>query len=89
MAELPDLGDIHAQAAEGLADIADDAGTIFDDETNVERTIDFIFGCSQGARWNQTWRAGKLRRVARANSRTSPSTATAVGPPPAPGPTST
>src|SRR5262245_27260163 len=42
MSELPDLGNVHRQVPEGLADVADDSGTIFDNETQIKRARDFF-----------------------------------------------
>ena len=90
MAELPDFGNIHAEAAKGLTDIADDAGAIFDNKADIERPVDLFFRLN----FQRACRAMRLGRPVnwpspRASSQTSPSTATAVGPPPAPGPTRT
>src|SRR3990172_9254022 len=60
MPELPDLGDVHADPAEGLTDIADDAGAVPDDEAEIKRAADFLFGLYfQGSRPHQARRAGE------------------------------
>src|SRR5215475_12462673 len=42
MSELPDLGNVHRQVPEGLADVADDSGTVLHNETHIKRARDFF-----------------------------------------------
>jgi hypothetical protein len=42
MSELPDLGNIHRQTPEGLADIADDPGAIFHNKAHIKRARDLF-----------------------------------------------
>src|SRR5262245_39848284 len=64
--ELPNFRDVHADAAECTADVADDASTVFDHEADVERHVDFIFGLQfQHSRRNEAWHARKLAFAAR------------------------
>src|SRR5918995_7158551 len=63
MSELPDFRDIHAESAKRLADIANDAGSIFDDKTNIERAIDIVLRLQRkSARLHQARQAGKPSR---------------------------
>ena len=43
VSQLPNLRNIHAEAPETLADIADNSGAVFDDESDIKRAIDLVF----------------------------------------------
>src|SRR5215475_10026984 len=42
MSELPDLGNVHRQVPESLADVTDDPRTILHNETHIKRARDFF-----------------------------------------------
>ena len=43
MAQLPNLRNVHTDAAEGLADVADNTGAVFDHEAHIKRHVDVVF----------------------------------------------
>src|SRR5689334_21785093 len=64
--ELPDLRNVHADAAEDPADIAYDAGSVLDYETHVERHVDVVFRLKlERSRRDQARRAAELAFAAR------------------------
>src|SRR5262249_50147019 len=60
MSELPDLGNVHRQVPESLADVADDPRTILHNETHIKRARDFFRRLKfQNPSGHKVWKPGE------------------------------